>query len=115
MTGIKDPPDQVANAIIKSMAFLDMVRASDHYCGKGMSQGTHFPATLPPLGRLTPLTMLTNVYWKILFLLTAGQQKEYTQLTPIFPAFVPGVACMSSHLYIVTGPVQRMPILVIAM
>ena len=46
MTGHKAPPDQVANAIIKSFALSELERADSHYCGKGMKDGVHFGATL---------------------------------------------------------------------
>ena len=46
LSGGFSSPDLVANTIIKSYADLDLERAQAHYCGKGMGQGVHFPATL---------------------------------------------------------------------
>ena len=54
MTGRCVSPDTVAHAIIKSYALIDLQRADAHYCGKGMSEGVHFSATLALMRNFKP-------------------------------------------------------------
>ena len=53
-TSSASAPDVVASALIKAYADLDMLRAQNHYNGKGMGNGVHFNATLSLLRSLKP-------------------------------------------------------------
>ena len=89
MTGHKAPPDQLANAMIKRMASLEMERADEHYCGKGMGNGVHFWATLSHLRSLTPEQFATRSLLENILAASNWTADRIHSISPDYPVLCP--------------------------
>ena len=94
MTGHKAPPDQVANAIIKSFALGELERAESHYCGKGMGEGVHFGATLAYIRSLKPDQFANKALCEnVLAAANWTAERIHSVANPDYPSVCPRCNC----------------------